>query len=623
MKRRKLSAILATTFIWVAFLSIMISLAVTLGGMTQEKYVEIKDILSKSVKDVTDTFSDIMLGNIEKNITYLEENILSRLSSIRRSDPEDVAEFLSYLKNREEYEELYIVDVDGIVVYSDDVEDIGFDFHSDKQYMPFLGLLEDEKICIHEAKSEKTGRMTQYAGASFPDRSGFVFAGFDQDVLMKDSLPELMMSMKNRRIGNEGFLLLCDMDYNILLSSIPDENGMNPDEFAKDMEESLKKEAPIMTILNGKWQMVYVCEEYGYYIAGFYPFSEAFADLIDTIYGVILIEVLIFALVFLIVYLILRGKIVKEIEVINKSLFRITEGDLEERIDVQGSHELNLLSENINATVAKLREMVERESAAMERELKLSYDLRQASIPDSYPAFPEHKEFGIYALIRSSGEQSRDFYDYYLTDEGKLAFVMADIRGEGISGIIFMMVLKFVMKTLLENKVHVDEAMSKANELLYDSPNFAEQFLTASVWAGVLDIDTGALEFSDAGGLRPVLIHNEEARLIKQKPGGVLCLKQDVKYERQQMKLAEGDLLLLYSDGVTETVNNKKEYYGDERLITLTGSMKGSRYDSTDPNKDCKNVCESVSSDVASFAGKQKLPDDVVLMAIKYTGADT
>ncbi len=623
MKRKKLSAILATTFIWVAFLSILISLAVTFGTMTQEKYLETTEVLKKSVKDVTDIFSDIMKGNIGEEIAYLQENIWYRLSSIRRSDTEDVSEFLSYLKDREGYEELCIVDVDGVVVSSADPAEIGFDFHTSDRYKVFLSLPEEEKTCIHEAKSEKTGRMTEYAGASFPDRSGYVFFGVGQDVLMEDCLPELKSSMRKRRVGNEGFLLLCDKDLNILADSNSGSGRLNSDEFAESMEKSLEIAAPVIASLDGKWQMLYACEEYGYYIVGFYPFSEAFGELFSTLYVIILIEVLIFALVFLIVYLILRGKIVKEIEEINQSLFKITEGNLEEKIDVQGSHELNLLSEHINNTVEKLRAMVDRESAAMKREMKLSYDLRQASIPDSYPAFPEQEKFGIYALIRPSGEQVRDFYDYYLTAEGKLAFVLADIRGEGMISIIFMMVLKNVLKALLTNKLHVDEALNEANRLLFDDPNYTEQFLTASVWAGVLDIDTGIVEFCDAGGLRPVLVHKGEGVLVKQKPGAVLFLKKDSDYVKQEIRLEDGDMLVLYSDGVTEALNSKKEYYGDDRLLTAIDGMKGSRYDNGDLNRDCRNVCESLSSDVEAFAGKKKIPDDMVLMSLKYTGTDS
>ncbi len=617
MKRKKLSTILAVTFVWVAVLSISISLAITLGVMTQQKYLESTEILKKSVEDVTDSLSDIIQEDIGKKIVYIEENIWYRLSSIKRSSEEDVTEFLSFIKDREGYEELCIADVDGVVVSSADPGDIGFDFYGNERLSAFTGLLEDENICIKEAKSEKTGKMIQYAGAPFPDRSGFVFMGVDHDALMDSCLPQLKISMRNRRIGNEGFLLLCDMDYNILFNSYSDENVLNSDEFVNELEDSLGKDAPVLAIVDGRWQLVCASEEHGFYIVGFYPFYEAIEDLINTVYVIILIEILIFALVFLIVYLILRGKIVKEIEGINRSLFKISEGDTEERIDVQGSQELNLLSEHINGTLEKLREMADREAAARKRELKLSYDLRQASVPTSYPAFPQQEKFGIYALIRPSGELARDFYDYFYTDEGKLAFVLTDIRGEGINVIIFMMVLKYVLKSFLASNLHVDEALNKTNRLLFENPNYTELFMSACVWAGLLDIDTGKLEYCSAGGLRPVLVHKGEVCLVKQKEGAVLFMKEDFDYARQELELKDSDMLVLYSDGVTEAVNNKKEYYGDDRLMTVIAGMKGSRYDSGDLNRDCKNVCESISADIASFAGKQKLPDDMALIALK------
>ena len=346
MKKRKLSSIIAVALTWTGIMSLAVSLAVSAGIMIERAYEDTSRLLKQGVADVSRDISDMTMDLIEQSAVTLESEIWEDLSYIRRLPKEDATAYLNAILEKERYTVISIVDVDGVVAFSTDPDNIGYDFHSAEQSEAFLVLLKEEDSFVQEPRKNGFGAMMQYAGAAFPDRSGFVQLGIDQAVLEELSETELFVSIRNRRIGEDGSLLLCDGDFMVLANSGTGFSTGDLNTFQEDLEKAAVEESVNFLVLDQE-PVFYCIEKVGdYYIIGLYPAWEGLSS---------------FQLIFIIVYIILRSRVVKAIESINGSLARIAHGDLEEEVDVRNSLEFDALSDNINLTVGRLKKLAKAE----------------------------------------------------------------------------------------------------------------------------------------------------------------------------------------------------------------------------------------------------------------------
>lgn len=150
-----------------------------------------------------------------------------------------------------------------------------------------------------------------------------------------------------------------------------------------------------------------------------------------------------------------------------------------------------------------------------------------------------------------------------------------------------------------------------ANNKLCDG-NDAEMFITA--WMGFLDTESGAVRFVNAGHNPPVLIRNGQASFISQKANLTLAAMEGIRYREQSLQLQPGDLLYLYTDGVTEAENESKELYGNERLLSILSAKFGSG------DEACERVCRTVKQDLDAFVGEADQFDDITMLCVFYSG---
>ena len=250
------------------------------------------------------------------------------------------------------------------------------------------------------------------------------------------------------------------------------------------------------------------------------------------------------------------------------------------------------------------------------RILKLQKAIQTSVLPNVFPPFPDHHEFELFASMHAAKEVGGDFYDFFMVDNDTLGFLIADVSGKSIPGAMFMMTGKAIIKSLAESGLPPADVFTIANEKLCEG-NDAELFITA--WMGYLDLKTGTVHVANAGHNPPVLIRDGKAEYVVLKPGFMLAGMDGMVYKDQTLQLQEGDILYLYTDGVTEAMDNDGKQYGEERLQNLLSF--GADYPvPSDENGVAGAVCGLVSEDLQRFVGGAEQSDDITMLCVKYYG---
>jgi len=204
-------------------------------------------------------------------------------------------------------------------------------------------------------------------------------------------------------------------------------------------------------------------------------------------------------------------------------------------------------------------------------------------------------------------EVGGDFYDFFLTDDKHLAVVMADVSGKGVPAALIMVIAKTLIKNHLSAGESVEDAMMHSNEQLLENN---DEMLFVTAWVGIIDLETGVVEFADAGHEPAfVLRQGQSVELIKhKKKKPPLATIEGTKYLRDEFKLEKGDTLFLYTDGVPEATNANEELFDKDRLEASLNE-----HVSEDP----KSLLASVHADVNAFVGDAPQFDDLTMLAVK------
>ena len=260
------------------------------------------------------------------------------------------------------------------------------------------------------------------------------------------------------------------------------------------------------------------------------------------------------------------------------------------------------------------RKMIEKQTeitkkgARIETELNLANSIQKNMLPSIFPPFPEHKEIDIYASMTPAKEVGGDFYDMFLIDDKHLAINIADVSGKGIPAALFMMIAKTLIKNVSEMEEEVNQIFSRVNNMLCNG-NKVDLFVTS--WFGILNLDTGKLEFVNAGHNPPLYFSNRKGRyeFLKTEPNMVLASIENIKYEKHEMHMEPGDRIFLYTDGIVEATNFNNNLYGEDRLqLYLNNNLFLS----------AKENIEGLKNDINKFVGKKEQFDDMTMLELNY-----
>ena len=345
----------------------------------------------------------------------------------------------------------------------------------------------------------------------------------------------------------------------------------------------------------------------GYTIVAVMPQSEAALSRNVAVSVTTAMQIVVFAALFVMIYMLVKKLVVNNILKINSSLTAITSGKLDTVVDVRSHEEFAVLSDDINSTVDTLKRYISDAEARIDAELAFAKAIQHSALPSVFPPFPNRKEFEVWASMDTAKEVGGDFYDFYFVDEEHLAFLIADVSGKGIPAAMFMMTAKTLLKSYAESGMSVSEVLTQANNKLCEA-NEAGMFVT--VWMGFLNTKTGEVTYANTGHNPPMIRRADgSVEYVKSRPGLVLAGMEGIRYRANTIQLSGGDVLYLYTDGVTEAANAENEFYGESRLLAAL-EREGSA--------DVCALCRGVKADVDAFVGEAPQFDDITMLALLY-----
>ncbi len=409
------------------------------------------------------------------------------------------------------------------------------------------------------------------------------------------------------RVGQTGNVLLCDEDMILLNSAwagvkITETETLQNIDLAKQPMNSC-----FQALIYGENSYCLYTFDSGIYFLGYIPETEVMFYRQVSMYITVFSELLIFAGLFFVIYFITQRFVEKNLKKINAGLDDISRGKLDEEVNVRSFREFDELSDDINFTVATLKKYIAEAEERNEKELQFAHAIQFSALPG---ALPVQEGFSIFGRMDTAKEVGGDFYDYYMLGEHHVGFMIADVSGKGIPAAMFMMAAKTIMKLLAEMGLSVSEIFKKTNDRLC-SNNSEEMFVTA--WMGILDLRDGKVEYVNAGHNPPVLKHRDgTTEFFKTRPGLVLAGMPGFPYKSGVLQLQPGDVLMLYTDGITEDTNLQQELFGDDRLLETVRTAP--------EDISMEDLCGRVKAAADAFVGEAPQFDDMTMLSIRWEG---
>ena len=200
----------------------------------------------------------------------------------------------------------------------------------------------------------------------------------------------------------------------------------------------------------------------------------------------------------------------------------------------------------------------------IESELRIAREIQMGMVPKIFPAFPDREDVDLYAKLIPAKEVGGDLYDFFIENE-KLYFIVGDVSGKGVPASLVMAVTCRLFRTVASHFQTPAEIVTALNDTLAEN-NESNMFCT--FFLGILDLQTGHMQYCNAGHNAPVLMRTSgETEFMSVVPNLPLGLFEGFAYEGQECTLMKGESLFLYTDGVTEAENSDKELYSDEHLL--------------------------------------------------------
>lgn len=242
------------------------------------------------------------------------------------------------------------------------------------------------------------------------------------------------------------------------------------------------------------------------------------------------------------------------------------------------------------------------EKQRIEESLRLAHDIQMTMVPR---AFPERREFELFAELRPARSVGGDLYDF-LIDGDRLWFLVADVSGKGVGAALFMAVTKTLFRATIQGRSSLSEVLSRVNrELCRDN----ERLLFVTVFAGCLDARTGEVVFGNAGHNLPYRFGGDRVSRVDGARGPAMGVFAEHVYETASLRLKPGEGLFLYTDGVTEALNTGGEDFSLARLESFLAEAAPTT---------AAEVVRGALAATEEFSKGTPQTDDISLLAVRF-----
>ena len=253
--------------------------------------------------------------------------------------------------------------------------------------------------------------------------------------------------------------------------------------------------------------------------------------------------------------------------------------------------------------------------AGIESELNIASSIQSGMLPKLYPAFPERDDIDVYGFQKPAKSVGGDLYDYFIRD-GKFFFCIGDVSGKGVPASLYMAVTRALFRNVSLHQDDPSEIVKSLNIALSDG-NTYNMFCT--MFVGVLDLATGHLNFCNGGHNAPMIcragadgsIDVAYAKMITNLAIGVF---PEFIYRREEAQLNPGDMIFMYTDGLTEAEDTSKKLFGEDTALAELKRSIGTATESV------KSYVDSMYDAVLTHTAGAEQSDDLTMLVVKYKG---
>ncbi len=301
--------------------------------------------------------------------------------------------------------------------------------------------------------------------------------------------------------------------------------------------------------------------------------------------------------------------IIKPVQRIVSDVIAMANGDYSKRSKVTSNDEIGVLASAVNELAESLQEAEESKDVVsqIKDDMSVAGEIQQLLLPDMMPKIPTVE---IYPHYQPAGKLGGDYYDFIPVDPDHLGIVIADVSGKGISGSMIMGIFRSILRRFAESNTSTLEVLVKTNELLSRD---IKRGLFVTAYYIILDIRTNKITFSCAGHTPMIIYRATSGSVELVKPNGMaLGFDTGLVFNRQiqqhELRLMPGDRVMLYTDGVIDTVNRRGDKFGENRFYKAVKENAGSS---------SKELLREVVAQLDDFRGRAEPADDVTMVTFR------
>lgn len=293
----------------------------------------------------------------------------------------------------------------------------------------------------------------------------------------------------------------------------------------------------------------------------------------------------------------------------------VSTGNLDTVLDIRTGDEIQALAEAFNRMTGDLKEYISnlqrvtREKERVENDLRVANKIQAGMLPRVFPPFHEMEHLDLYAVMEPAREVGGDFFDFFILEDKRLCFCIGDVSGKGVPAALFMVITMTILRNQVMLNPSLEQVFHQTNAMLC-ADNDENMFVT--LFMGILDPMTGNLEYVSAGHNPPLVSYGgKDFEFLEVAPSLVMGGMNGYAYRSATTVIRPGDMLFLYTDGVTEAMNWNEELFGDSRTVLELDALKG---------EPVRGVIRGMREAIDRFTQGAPASDDITMLAITLTG---
>jgi len=407
--------------------------------------------------------------------------------------------------------------------------------------------------------------------------------------------------LKNKNHKKQTYIVIIGRD-NTVLATQKNEEDLNPSLFS--VNANFHKDSVVYFQHEKEYAYYTYIPQTGWTIFFLVPTKVMYGELFLLRFALFFIGVLGLMLTFIFSVQVIK-RFLKPLKHFSLSAKQIAHGQLDIALPkIKSEDEIAELSQSFSFMQSELLQYIENlktttaEKERVDSEIRVARELQLGMLPKKYP-----NEVDLYAVLHPAKLVGGDLYDFFVHEQ-KLYFILGDVAGKGIPAAILMAVTMIMFRSISSHTSSIDSIVKMMNKTLTENN---EHNIFVTLFAGILDLKTGNLQYCNAGH-DPSIIINNDAQYLQVMPNLPIGAMPDYDYRSQTLSLNYGETLFLYTDGVTEAENKAYELYGTSRLLDCIRNHK---------KKTAQSLVETVLKDVKLYIQDNEPSDDLTILAIR------